>query len=281
MQESAGVVATGLVKRFGPLTALGGIDLEIRRGEVFGLIGPNGAGKTTFIRAVVGALRPTAGNVAVLGLDPLDNRWELRRRIGYMPQQPALYPDLSARRNVAFFAAAHRRGNDGADVERTLELVELADRADDPVRTLSGGMQQRLSLACVLVHEPELLILDEPTGGVDPELRAAFWDYFHRLADAGATVIVSTHQMDEALQCERVALLRGGTVVANDDPAVLLRSNKATVHLWDGGTERTVELDDYPIELPELVGPDVDRVEIELEPLDEIILDLIDDEGAP
>jgi ABC-2 type transport system ATP-binding protein len=280
MQESAGVVATGLVKRFGSLTALDGVDLEIHRGEVFGLIGPNGAGKTTFIRAVVGALRPTGGSVAVLGLDPLDDRWELRRRIGYMPQQPALYPDLSARRNLAFFAAAHRRGNDGADIERTLELVELAGRAGDPVRTLSGGMQQRLSLACVLVHEPELLILDEPTAGVDPELRAAFWDHFHRMAAAGATVIVSTHQMDEALRCERVALLRGGMVVADDDPAVLLRSNKATVHLWGRGAERTVDLDDYPTQLPELVGPGVDRVEIELEPLDEIILDLIDD-GEP
>jgi ABC-2 type transport system ATP-binding protein len=279
MQEPV-VVASGLVKRYGTLSALDGMGVEIRRGDVFGLIGPNGAGKTTFIRAVVGALRPTEGSVEVLGLDPLRNRWELRTRIGYMPQQPALYPDLSARRNLAFFAAAHRRGSDGADVEQTLELVELTDRADDPARTLSGGMQQRLSLACVLVHQPELLILDEPTGGVDPELRATFWDHFHRMASEGATVIVSTHQMDEAMQCERVALLRAGRVVADDDPAVLLRSSKATVRLWDEGEERTVGLDDYPTELPGLIGPGVDRVEIQLEPLDEIVLDLINDEGS-
>lgn len=278
MHEPASVVATGLVKRFGPVTALDGVDLEIQRGEVFGLIGPNGAGKTTLIRAVVGALRPTEGSVTVLGLDPLDARWELRKRVGYMPQQAALYPDLSAKQNLTFFASAHRQKPDGADVERILELVELTARADDPVRTLSGGMRQRVSLGCVLVHEPELLILDEPTAGVDPELRAAFWDHFHRIAADGATVIVSTHQMDEALQCERVALLRAGAVVADDDPAVLLRSNKATVHLWDGRTESTISLDDYPTQLPGLVRPGLDRVEIELEPLDEIVLALVNEE---
>jgi ABC-2 type transport system ATP-binding protein len=264
-----------LVKRFGSVTALAGIDLDIDRGEVFGLIGPNGAGKTTFIRAVVGALRLTDGDLSVLGLGPLADRWELRRRIGYMPQESALYPDLSARRNIAFFSAAHTRERDGGDVERALDLVGLGDRSDDPVRTLSGGMQQRVSLGCAMAHEPELLILDEPTAGVDPELRATFWDTFHRMAHEGTTVIVSTHQMGEALECDRVALLQSGKVVAAEDPTTLLRSYRATVHLWRHGTEQTLALEDYPDELPTVMDPDVDRVEIDLEPLDHVILGLI------
>jgi ABC-2 type transport system ATP-binding protein len=274
MGEGTVVHARGLVKRYEHVTALDGIDLEIRQGEVFGLIGPNGAGKTTLIRSVVGALTPTDGEVTVLGLHPRHDRWHLRRRIGYMPQQAALYPDLTARRNVAFFATAHRAGHDGDDVDRALELVGLADRADDPVRTLSGGMQQRVSLACALVHEPELLILDEPTAGVDPELRAAFWERFHDLADRGATVVVSTHQMGEALRCDRVALLLDGKVAAAEDPATLLQSKTATVRLWRGGEERTVRLDDYPTELPRLVEG-ADRMEIEPEPVDEVILRLV------
>jgi ABC-2 type transport system ATP-binding protein len=273
--DTHAVVATRLVKRYGALAALDGITLDIRSGEVFGLIGPNGAGKTTLIRAVVGALRPTEGDVEVLGLDPLTNRWELRSRIGYMPQQPALYPDLSTYRNVAFFAGAHRRSRNADDVDRALDLVGLADRRDDPIRTLSGGMRQRASLACALVHQPELLILDEPTAGVDPELRISFWDRFRAMAAEGTTVVVSTHQMAEALMCDRVALLRSGRVVAAEDPAVLLRSGKATVRIWGEGGERVLTMDDYTKELPAVLRDGVKRVEVQLEPLDDIVLDLI------
>lgn len=270
------VAASGLVKRYGDVAALDGIDLRIDRGEVFGLIGPNGAGKTTFIRSVVGAVRPSEGEVAVLGLDPMADRWELRRRIGYMPQQAALYPDLTTRRNVEFFAKAHRRGESDSAIDSTLELVGLADRADDPVHELSGGMQQRVSLACTLVHDPELLILDEPTAGVDPELRAAFWERFHALADAGRTVIVSTHQMGEALRCDRVALLSTGKVIAAEDPRDLLHSDRATVRLRKDGENRRITLDDYPRELPDLIGADVDEIEVQPEPLDDIVLRLVE-----
>ena len=274
MDDAAVVVARGLKKQFGPINALDGIDLDIHRGEVFGLIGPNGAGKTTLIRALVGALEPASGEVSVLGLNPLEDRWELRHRIGYMPQQAALYSDLSSRRNVEFFAAAHRRRNED-DVNRALDLIGLTGRADDPVRVLSGGMQQRVSLACALVHEPEMLILDEPTAGVDPELRAGFWEGFHRMAASGTTVVVSTHTMGDAMECDRVALVRAGQVLALDDPAELLRSKTATVRVWKDGEQRVVRLDDYAVELPGLLQDGADRVEVVMEPVDDVVLGLI------
>lgn len=276
MDDGLVVVASGLVKRYQSVMALAGLDLGIRRGEIFGLIGPNGAGKTTLIRAIVGALQPTAGSVRVLGLDPIADRWQLRRRLGYMPQQPALYPDLTTHRNVAFFAAAHSVHANSGPVQRTLELVDLVDRADDPVRTLSGGMRQRVSLACALVHEPELLILDEPTAGVDPELRATFWQRFREMANRGTTVVVSTHQMGEALECDRVALIRAGKVVAAEGPGRLFRSRRATVRLDDGNGERRIDLDDYERQLPALMHESsAARVTIEMEPLDDIVLRLI------
>ncbi len=267
------VTVERLVKEYGPVTALAGVDLDIERGQIFGLLGPNGAGKTTLIRSVIGALRPTSGRVSVLGLDPLSDRWELRRRLGYMPQTPALYGDLTTRWNVAFFVAAHRRGDTESAVDEALAAVDLTDRADDPARTLSGGMKQRLSLACAIVHRPELIILDEPTSGIDPELRATFWNGFRELASAGTTVVVSTHQMGEALECDRVALLHLGDVVAVDDPRHLLRSSRARIRLWSGGEERSIELDDYPNQLRALLASEpADRVEIELERVDDIVL---------
>jgi ABC-2 type transport system ATP-binding protein len=268
------VEASELSKRYETATALDGIDLQINAGEVFGLIGPNGAGKTTLIRAIVGALRPDGGRVEVLGLEPLRHRWDLRGRIGYMPQQPALYPDLTVRRNVSFFAAAHHGRVDREDVEPVLDLVGLGERADDPARTLSGGMQQRVSLACAIVHQPDLLILDEPTAGVDVELRAAFWHRFRTLAEGGRTVIVSTHQVEEALRCDRVAILRAGRIVAADAPAKLFQRSGATIRVWRQGRMESVSLGDYPTQLPS-VAAGADRVEIEFESLDDAVLRLV------
>src|SRR3712207_2088343 len=153
----------GLSKRHGNVEALGGVDLSVAEGAVFGLVGPNGAGKTTLIKALVGALRPSGGEVRVLGLDPLIERMELRQRIGYMPQIPALYEDLHARDNVEFFGAAHRVPGLREKTDEVLELTELTARAGDHVYRLSGGLKRRVSLACALVHRPRMLFLDEPT----------------------------------------------------------------------------------------------------------------------
>ena len=198
-----------VAKSFGRLRALDGVTLSIRKGEVYGLLGPNGSGKTTLIRVIVGLLTADSGSVRVLGKRMPDVG--VLRRIGYMTQAAALYPDLSVEENVRFFAAI----NDAtAGVDDALRLVELDDRRRSIVSTLSGGMRQRCSLACALVHSPDLLMLDEPTVGIDPQLRVQFWDQFRRMADAGTTIVVSSHVMDEAERCQRLGLIRFGRLLA-------------------------------------------------------------------
>ncbi len=210
-----------LVKEFAGRRALDGLSLRVPSGRTFGLIGPNGAGKTTLIRVLAGLTRPTAGRVRVLGRAPT----AARSLVGYMTQAEALYQDLTVRENLEFFASVHGLAGEERRrrVEEVLRLVELEDRAGSPVFTLSGGMRQRASLACALVHRPRLLLLDEPTVGVDPELRAAFWDYFARLNAEGVTILVSTHHLEEARRCHRLALLRDGVLLAEGAPADLMR----------------------------------------------------------
>lgn len=213
MHDSFAVDLRDVVKSFGVVRALDGVSLRVRRGEIYGLLGPNGAGKTTLIRHLVGLLQATSGSVTVL-----DHRMpdvEVLRHIGYMTQLAALYPGLSVEENVRFFAAIN-----GAEegVKEALELVHLYERRASVVSTLSGGMRQRCSLACALVHKPELLLLDEPTVGVDPQLRVQFWDDFRRMADAGTTIIVSSHVMDEAERCQRLGLIQYGKLLMEGTP---------------------------------------------------------------
>ena len=207
--ETYAVEVDGVVKRFGSLRALDGATLRIRRGEVYGLLGPNGAGKTTLIRALVGLVIPDGGTVTVLGRRAPN--LDVLARIGYMTQQAALYPDLSAEENVRFFGAIHGREN---GVREALEFVELWDRRTSVVSTLSGGMRTRCSLACALVHKPDLLLLDEPTVGVDPQLRVQLWDGFRKMAAGGTAIVVSSHVMDEAERCDRLGLIRFGKLLA-------------------------------------------------------------------
>src|SRR4051794_23091440 len=193
-----------LVKRFGQLRAVDDLTFDIATGETFGLIGPNGSGKTTLIRLLLGLLGPTSGSIHILGRT-LPNR-RVATQIGYMTQSSALYNELSIRENLAFFGALYglRGARLRARIEETLRLVDLSDRIDTPVATLSGGMRQRVSLASALIHQPRLLFLDEPTVGIDPELRMTFWNYFEELTRQGVTLVVSTHHMDEAKRCHRL-----------------------------------------------------------------------------
>ncbi len=214
MVEAFAVDIEGVRKNFGGLRALDGVNLHIKTGEIYGLLGPNGAGKTTLIRSIVGLVAPEAGTVTVLGrrMPDVDNL----RNVGYMTQQAALYPGLSVEENVQFFAAIN--GADEGGVTDALKLVKLDDRRESVVATLSGGMRQRCSLACALVHKPKLLLLDEPTVGVDPQLRVQFWEDFRRMAASGTTIIVSSHVMDEAERCQRLGLIQYGKVLAEGSP---------------------------------------------------------------
>jgi ABC-2 type transport system ATP-binding protein len=215
---TAVIEARGLVKAFGPIRAVDGIDLALPPGRIYGLLGPNGSGKTTLIRLVVGLARPTQGTVRVLGT-PVPSR-ELLARIGYMTQSDGIYPELSVWENIRFFAALYGQTDRDRLVE-TLALVELDGRLDSTVLELSGGMRRRLSLACALAHRPPLVVLDEPTVGVDPALRAQFWAHFRSLAAAGATLLVSSHVMDEADRCDELLFIRSGRVIASGTGAQL------------------------------------------------------------
>ena len=274
---------SGLAKRYGRVEALGGADLSVKRGEVFGLVGPNGAGKTTLIKALVGALRPSAGEVRVMGSNPLKDRAELRQRIGYMPQGPALYEDLSARGNVGFFGAAHRTPDLRKKVDEVMTFTELSERANDPVHTFSGGMKRRVSLACALVHRPEVIFLDEPTAAVDPQLRSRFWKTFRELARGGTTLFISTHLMDEAMLCDRIAILRQGQIIANDTPRAILEMGKTHLVVERDGNEEEETIGGHPEDLaaalrPYGLQPGVTAVDVETDTLEAVVLSLIERE---
>ena len=210
----------GLRKLFGTVAAVEDLDLDIGRGEVFGLLGPNGSGKTTTIRMLCGLMLPTAGEATVVGLDVATQSEEIRRRIGYMSQRFGLYDDMTVSENLRFYAGVYGLRGDTlrARMDEQLEELGLAPRARQLAGTLSGGWKQRLALACATAHHPAMLFLDEPTAGVDPAARRRFWQIIYDLARAGTTILVTTHYMDEAARCERVAFLSRGHLIAVGTP---------------------------------------------------------------
>ncbi len=214
------IEADGLVRTFGHLRALDGLSLAVRPGEILGLVGPNGAGKTTFIRTLAGLLRPTGGRVRVLGRTPGP---QTAVDVGYMTQSAALYEDLPVLDNVVFFGRLFGLGGGEARARAAelLALVDLKGKERVPVRSLSGGMRQLTNLACAMVHRPRLLLLDEPTVGIDPVLRLRLWEHFAELNAAGTTILVTTHVMEEAERCHRVALIGAGRTIAVGTPAEL------------------------------------------------------------
>ena len=224
MTDGTAISVKDLAFYFGKRRVLENLSLEIPKGVSFGLLGPNGAGKTTLIRLMVGLLKARTGGISLLG-QPVSAK--TAGLIGYMPQLQSLYNELSVMQNVDFFARIYRvsdRQQRAAQVEKVLRLIELWDRRKDSVSNLSGGMKQRVSLACAMVHNPPLLFLDEPTVGMDPELRANFWEFFGRLTKNGVTLIISSHTMDDAAHCDRLAFLRDGRVIAEGTPDELRRA---------------------------------------------------------
>jgi ABC-2 type transport system ATP-binding protein len=213
MSEAFAVDVENVRKSFGALRALDGVTIRVRQGEIYGLLGPNGSGKTTLIRVIVGLVIADAGAVTVLGRKIPD--LAVLSQVGYMTQQAALYPDLSVEENVKFFATI---SGAESNVGEALQLVDLDQRRKSVVATLSGGLRQRCSLACALVHHPRLLVLDEPTVGIDPQLRVQFWEHFRQMAAAGTTILVSSHVMDEAERCQRLGLIQYGQLLAEGSP---------------------------------------------------------------
>jgi ABC-2 type transport system ATP-binding protein len=226
MNDDVAIRAQGLTKRFGALVAVDGVDLTVRKREVYGFLGPNGSGKSTTIRMLCGLLRPSAGDIDVLGYKIPRDAEPLKRRIGYMTQRFTLYEDLTVGENLDFLAAVHEvpRAAARKRIDELLERFRLADRRDQLAGTLSGGQKQRLALAGTVLHKPDLLFLDEPTSAVDPQSRREFWESLFELADMGTTLLVSTHYMDEAERCTRLAILDRGRVVADGTPRELLRN---------------------------------------------------------
>jgi ABC-2 type transport system ATP-binding protein len=212
------VAFTGVVKRYGATTALDRVTLDVERGEMFGLIGPDGAGKTTAIRLLCGLLRPDEGQIRVLGADPVREHRRIADGVGYLSQRFSLYGDLTIDENVAFFAEIHGVTDYTARRDQLLEMTQLTPFRKRLAARLSGGMKQKLALACTLVHQPDLIVLDEPTTGVDPVSRREFWKLLSEFLSEGITILMSTPYLDEAERCTRVALLHEGRVLAINEP---------------------------------------------------------------
>ena len=239
------VSARGISKSFGQQKVLDNLDLDIPTGVTYCLLGANGSGKTTFIRAIVQLLRLDGGELSVLGR-PVSEVDRIYSQIGYMTQHKALYPDLTVQENMEFYAGLYglKKQRREERLDELLTMVDLSEHRSRLAGALSGGMYQRLSLACTLIHEPRLLLLDEPTVGVDPRLRQTFWEYFGRLTEEGKTVLITTHLMDEAEKCQRVGYMRVGKMAADGTPEEILRlaGLRPILKLWLAEPERDVAL---------------------------------------
>jgi ABC-2 type transport system ATP-binding protein len=245
MAGDQAISARGVVKSFGKLRALDELSVDIPAGVTYCLLGPNGSGKTTFIRAAVRLLHLDGGELSVLGM-PVSKVSSIYSSIGYMTQHKALYPDLTLQENMEFYAGLY--GITGQKREKRiaelLEMVALSEHKGRLAGALSGGMYQRLSLACTLIHEPDLLLLDEPTVGVDPRLRQTFWEYFEHLTEQGRTVLITTHLMDEAEKCQMVGYMKAGRMAAEGSPEEILRlaGLRPLLKLWLAEPERDAVL---------------------------------------
>ena len=228
------VEVSGLVKRFGDKTVVDHVSMTIREGEIVGFLGPNGSGKTTTIRLMCGLLTPDEGEGQVLGFDLIIDALKIKREVGYMTQKFSFYEDLTIAENLEFVARLYQLTSVGEHVDRTLEELGLSSRRRQLAGTLSGGWKQRLALAACIMHRPKLLLLDEPTAGVDPKARRDFWDEIHRLAAGGLTVLVSTHYMDEAERCHRISYIAYGRMLATGTVDEVVRDAGLTTFVVRG-----------------------------------------------
>jgi ABC-2 type transport system ATP-binding protein len=225
----------GVTKKFGDRTVVNNITMQVRPGEIYGFLGPNGSGKTTFLRILCGLLRPDAGEGSCLGLDFRRQSTEIKKRVGYMTQKFSFYEDLTVEENLEFIARIYGVPERKSAVEKSLKRLGMVERRKQLAGTLSGGWKQRLALAACLIHEPQLLLLDEPTAGVDPKARRDFWEEIHQLAADGLTVLITTHYMDEAERCHRLAYIAYGNLLASGTVENVLANARLTTFEVTGG----------------------------------------------
>lgn len=234
MSETLAIDVRGLVKRFGQKTAVDGVDIQMPKGQVWGFLGPNGSGKTTTIRMICGLLKATEGEGSCLGFDIAREANEIKSRTGYMTQKFSFWSDMTIRENLEFVARLYELKPLAEIVDETLETLGLTDRQNQLAGALSGGWKQRLALAAVTMHKPRLLLLDEPTAGVDPQARRDFWDEIHRLSSKGMTVLVSTHYMDEAERCDFIVYLANGRKVTEGRVADIIAESNLITYRGEG-----------------------------------------------
>lgn len=246
MQSEGWIIdVEGLNKRFGDKLVVDNLNMQVRPGEIYGFLGPNGSGKTTSIRMMCGLLTPDSGSGHTLGYDIVSQASEIKRHVGYMTQRFGLYDDLSLRENLDFIARIYGMPDRRQRVQQALERLGLQGRQSQLAGTLSGGWKQRLALAACMLHNPRLLLLDEPTAGVDPKARRDFWDEIHQLAAEGMTVLVSTHYMDEAERCHRLGYIAYGKLLANGTPQELIRQSQFSTWLVEGNVDSLLPVLQY------------------------------------
>jgi ABC-2 type transport system ATP-binding protein len=230
----------GVTKRFGPRTVVNDIAMQVKTGEIYGFLGPNGSGKTTFLRMLCGLLTPDGGSGQCLGLDFRKESAEIKKRVGYMTQKFSFYEDLSIEENLDFIARLYEVPQRKAAVQKSLERLGMVERRKQLAGSLSGGWKQRLALAACLIHDPQLLLLDEPTAGVDPKARREFWEEIHQLAAGGLTVLITTHYMDEASRCHRLAYIAYGNLLARGTVDEVVKAGG--LHTWEVAGENLAPL---------------------------------------
>lgn len=265
---NSAIHANELTKKFGDFTAVAGVSFEVLKGEIFGFLGPNGSGKTTTIRMMLGLLRPTAGGVNILGMAVDGDTSQIRRRVGYMSQRFSLYNDLTVMQNLNFYGRAYGLSNSQLRerVKEALKMSDLENKENTPTKELSGGWRQRLALSAAIIHRPEILFLDEPTAGVDPVSRRAFWNLLYEQAAQGVTVFVTTHYMDEAEHCQKLAFIQHGKITAFGSPEQI-KQEKIPGKVYEivtSDVEKTLHIlrtfqreKKLPIEGVELFGPSI------------------------
>ena len=277
------IEVNNLTKKYKDNIAVDNVSISIPKGKIWGLLGPNGAGKSTLIKSIVGGVKPNSGTVTILGKDPLKNKASLSHKFGYMPQDLALYGDLSAYENVEFFGKLHNQDNLDKKINDLLEFLDILSRKGDKVQNFSGGMERRVSLACAIIHDPEILILDEPTAGLDPALKRTLWKFFRDLSNKGKTFIISTHLMEEAVLCDNLALMQKGKIIANTPVKEIISKGKTSIKIQIDDKDI---LEKIPTDPEKLAGElkkyglkkNIKSIEIVADNLEDIVIDIMENQ---